>query len=106
MAAFLAAALMVVGVMQVSVAVAQEEEAPAVAPPQLLTVDAGDDPFVVLRTAQQPAKVDITVGGALADTELPVPLDTSRVDVSTMIVIDNSAQASEFLDSFVDFFVG
>ena len=107
MAAFLAASLLVVGVMQVSVAVAQDEEAPAGAPaPELLAVDATGDPFVIVRTAEQPSKVDITIGGSLADTDRPVPLDQSEVDVQTVIVIDNSAQSSDYLDAFVQAAVG
>ena len=98
----MAATLMVVGVMQVSVAVAQDEETPApAAPATLLAVDASDNPFLVLRSANQPAKVDVAIGGVVAESEPASPLDVSGVDVQTMIVIDNSAQASEFLDSFV-----
>ena len=39
-----------------------QEEVPA-APPELLMIDATDEPFVVLRTATEPSQVTITLGG-------------------------------------------
>ena len=103
LAVFLAVALVVVSVMQVSVAVAQEGEQPAAASPStLLAIDAGDEPFLILRTSTRPSKIDVTIGGLAADVDAPVSLSAGSIDVQTVIVIDNSAQASEFLGAYVD----
>jgi len=83
-------------------ALAQESDAadPGFSP-VLLMVDATGEPFLVLRSESEPAKVDIAVDGVGVSSVSPVALSDSSLDVQTSIVIDNSAESSEFLDSFI-----
>lgn len=76
-----------------------QDEAQA-APPELLMVDATGEPFVVIRTASEPAQVTITTGGLRADTGSPVSIHDSSLQVQTAIVIDNSAESWDLLDEF------
>ncbi|MEO0494496.1 MAG: type II secretion system F family protein [Actinomycetota bacterium] len=95
--AFLASALLLLA--SASTAFGQEAEPAAVAP-ELLLVDATAEPFAVIRTAAEPAKVDIVTGGVRAETQPPTPVGTSELQVQTALVIDNSAESAEFLDAF------
>ena len=95
--AFLASALLLVA--SATTAWGQES-APAVAP-ELLLVDATGDAYAVIRTGEEPAKVDIVTGGVRADTESPIAIADSDLTVQTALVIDNSAESAEFLDSFL-----
>ncbi len=83
-----------------SPAFAQDEAETAAAPPELLLVDATEDPFVVIRTAAEPAQVEIATGGVRAETGAPISVADTRLEVKTAIVIDNSAESAEFLDAF------
>ena len=78
---------------------AESDDAPA-APPELLLVDATAEPFAVIRTAAEPAQVEIATGGVAVDAETPIPVAQSDLPLQTVIVIDNSAESEEFLDSF------
>ncbi len=78
-----------------------QEEAPAATPPELLMVDATGEPFLVVRTAVEPSKIDITVDGLPVEASNPISVAASSLDVQTILVIDNSAESSEFLDSFI-----
>ena len=100
-AALLAGVLMIAGAMQVSVAAAQDEDT-ATTPPELLLVDAVADPYVVVRTAEKPTDVGITIGGEDAATQPPVALAESDLRVQTAIVIDNSPAAEFHLASYLD----
>lgn len=79
-------------------AFAQDEA--TTAPPELLMVDATGEPFVVIRTAAEPAQVNITTGGVRAETGPPIALQDSNLKVQTAIVIDNSAESWDLLDEF------
>ena len=79
-------------------AFAQDEA--TTAPPELLMVDATGEPYVVLRTASEPAQVTITTGGIRAETGSPVALQDSSLQVQTAIVIDNSAESWDLIDEF------
>ena len=87
--------------MQVSVAAAQDDEG-ATTPPELLLVDAVADPYVVVRTAEKPTDVGISIGGEDATIEPPVALADSDLRVQTAIVIDNSPAAEVHLTSYLD----
>ncbi len=76
-----------------------QEEVPA-APPELLMIDATDEPFVVLRTATEPSQVTITLGGVPAETSSPLALKETSLQVQTVIVIDNSAESWDLIDHF------
>ncbi len=78
-----------------------QEEVPAATPPELLMVDATGEPFLVVRTPEPPSKIDITVDGLPVQASNPISVAASSLDVQTILVIDNSAESSEFLDSFI-----
>jgi tight adherence protein B len=96
--AALLAALILLLTVGASPALTQGENGAAV--PELLLVDATGEPFVVIRTATEPGRVAITTGGVPADTASPVALSDASLQVQTAIVIDNSAESSDFLDTF------
>ena len=77
-----------------------DEATEPVAPPELLLVDATGDPHLVLRTPVEPGQVDVAVGGVAVDSGDPVPVADTDLPLQTLIVIDNSAESSEFLDAF------
>jgi tight adherence protein B len=100
--AFFAVALLIAGVLQASVAAAlSDTETPPATPPELLLVDAGESPYVLVRTADAPSEVAISVGGNDAETGVPVAIGDSSLPIQTTIVIDNSAASSEQLTSFI-----
>ena len=68
--------------------------------PELLLVDATADPFIVIRTAQKPDQIDIVTGGLPAATDRTVPIAETALSLQTVLVIDNSAESSEYLDAF------
>lgn len=96
------ASMMLAAAFVAPAALAQDAEAEAPAtPPELLLIDATEDPYVVIRTAEQPSRVDIAIADVSVDTDVPVAIASSGIPVQTVIVIDNSAESSEFLDSFI-----
>ena len=76
-----------------------QDEAGAV-PPELLMVDATGEPFVVIRTAAPPDRVAVTIDGVAVDTDSPVSVHDSSLQVQTAIVIDNSAESSDLIEEF------
>ncbi|MEM9467530.1 MAG: type II secretion system F family protein [Actinomycetota bacterium] len=78
----------------------EQESDPAAAPPELLLVDATGDPYAVIRTADEPAQVEIATGGVRVDTGTPIAVADSDLPLQTVIVIDNSAESAEYLDAF------
>jgi len=97
-AAALCAATVLLVTVGTSPALSQTEENSGA--PELLLVDATGDPFVVLRSASEPAQVTIATGGVAAATESPIALRDTSIQVQTAIVIDNSAESSDLLDAF------
>ncbi|RMH73700.1 MAG: hypothetical protein D6683_13130 [Actinomyces sp.] len=93
------AALLVVAVAGPA-AWAQDGEAP-LAPPELLRIDAGEAPALVVRSENPPADVEILVGGEPAISGAPRALAADGERVSTMIVVDTGAEAAAYLDTFV-----
>lgn len=69
-------------------------------PPELLLVDAVGDPFAIVRSATVPTRVEIATDGVPAEVGSPIPVAESALPIQTAIVIDNSAESAEFLDSF------
>ncbi len=67
----------------------------------LMSVDTVGDPVVIVRTPQRPVTVDIEVGGLPATVGSITSMADSARSVQTVLVIDNGAEASGFLDSFV-----
>lgn len=103
MAALLSSMLLVAGVLQVSVAAAQDDtEAVPTAPPELLLVNTVADPFVIVRSAAEPTDVAITIGGTDAEAGRPTPVTDTDLPIQTAIVIDNSAAAEGNLPAFLD----
>jgi len=100
LAGLFAAVLLLVAATAAPAAFAQEE-VPTVAAPELLMVDATGEPFLVMRTAEQPSQVDVMVDGIAVQVSSPISVSASSLDVQTILVIDNSAESSEFLDSFI-----
>lgn len=100
-AALLAGVLLVAGVLQVSVAAAQDDTEAAPAPPELLLVNTVGDPYVIVRSGSEPSEVTISVGDTEADSDAAIAIASSDLPIQTAIVIDNSAAAEAHLDSFV-----
>jgi tight adherence protein B len=100
-AGLLAGVLFIAGLLQVSVAAAQDDEATPVAPPELLLVNAGNDSFVLVRAGAEPTEVGIGIGGVAAETGEPIPIASSGLAIQTTIVIDNSSASEAFLESFL-----
>jgi tight adherence protein B len=99
---FFLAAMMLVAALVAPAALAQETEAePSAAPAELLMIDTTGDPYVVLRTAEEPSVVDIAIAGVSVDAGTPVALASSDIPVQTIILIDNSSESTEFLESFI-----
>ncbi|MFQ5558698.1 MAG: hypothetical protein ACE5GB_14485, partial [Acidimicrobiales bacterium] len=67
-----------------------------------MAVDAGSEPFVVLRSPSRPTDVEITVNGVAASVETVRPLAEADVAIQTAIIIDNSVHTEDLLDDFVD----
>lgn len=102
LAALLAGVLLIAGVFQVSVAAAQDDtEATPTAPPELLLVDTVGDPYVIVRSAEEPADVAISVGGNETEVDDAIAIADSGLPIQTAIVIDNSAAAEAHLDAFL-----
>jgi len=102
LAALLSGVLLIAGVLQVSVAAAQDDtETVATAPPELLLVDTVDDARLIVRSGTEPTDIAITIGGNDADVDAPVALAEADLPIQTAIVIDNSAAAEAHLDSFL-----
>jgi tight adherence protein B len=102
-AAALLASLMLLLAAVATPAFAQEaegDEAATTPPPELLLVDATADPFGVIRTAAEPEGVEIAIDGVAVETGAPLAVAASDLPLQTVIVIDNSAESSEFLDAF------
>ncbi|MEM9200640.1 MAG: type II secretion system F family protein [Actinomycetota bacterium] len=82
-------------------ALSQEDDGSApVKPPELVLIDATDDPFMVVRTGAAPSSVQVTTNGLPAEVGTPVAVSQSNLPVQTAIVIDNSSESSEWLDAF------
>jgi len=94
--------MMLIAALVAPAALAQdtEGEAPA-APPELLMIDATEDPYLVVRTVEEPSRVEIGVAGVPVDSATPIAVASSGTPVQTVVVIDNSAESSEFLDSLL-----
>jgi tight adherence protein B len=100
--ALLAGVLLVAGVLQVSVAAAQDEtETVPTAPPEVLLVSTVDDPFVIVRSGAEPVDVAISIKGNETETSAPIAIADSGQPIQTAIVIDNSAASERQLDSFL-----
>ncbi len=82
-------------------ALAQDDPAPE-APPELLRVDAADEPAIVVRSASMPSSISITVGEESAVVGTPRRLADTGETIETMIVVDTGVEASEYLSTFVD----
>ena len=96
------AALMLVASLVAPAALAQETEAElSAAPVELLMIDATEDPYVVLRAANEPSVVNIAIAGVVVEAGTPVALASSDIPVQTIILIDNSSESTEFLESFI-----
>jgi tight adherence protein B len=100
--ALLAGALLIAGVLQATVAAAQgDTETAPVTQPELLLVDAGESPYILVRTADAPTEVAISVGGDDAETGALTAIGNSSLSIQTAIVVDNSAASSVQLTSFI-----
>jgi tight adherence protein B len=100
--ALFVAAMMLVAALVAPAALAQETEAEAqVAPAELLMIDATEDPYLVLRTAEQPSLIEIFIAGVSVNAETPVALASSDIVVQTVILIDNSSESAEFLEPLI-----
>ncbi len=95
------AAMMLIAAVAAPAAFAQDESETPAAAPEFLMIDATEDPYVIIRTSEQPSRVDVSVAGFAIDSEEPVAMASSDIPVQTIIVIDNSSESSEFLDSFL-----
>lgn len=82
-------------------AFAQGGQTPLGPDTSLISIEAIGDPAVVLRSAQRPSAVEITVGSQLASVGSITAMSDSGRTIETALVIDNGAESSEFLDSFV-----
>ncbi len=91
-------ALLLVATIVAPAAFAQEEGASSAAP-ELLMVDATGEPFLVVRTPTRPSQIDVSIEGIPVQTSSPITVADSSLNVQTVIVIDNSAESAEFLDS-------
>jgi len=101
-AALLAGVLLIAGVLQVSVAAAQDDtETAPTAPPDLLLIDTSDDAFVIVRSGAEPVDIAILVGDNETETSAPVAIADSGLPIQTAIVIDNSAASEPQLASFL-----
>jgi tight adherence protein B len=100
-AALLAGLLLIGGLLQFSVAAAQDDEPVAVAPPELLLVDAGSSPYLLIRSGAEPVDVTITIGDEDAAVDPPVAIADSSLPMQTTIVIDNASAADDDLASFL-----
>lgn len=89
------------GVLQFSVAAAQDEAEVQTAPPELLQINAVDDPFLVVRSGAEPTNVELVVAGDDAELGAPVTIGRSDLPMQTSIIIDNSAAATDDIDAFV-----
>ena len=69
--------------------------------PELLLVDAGANPVVLIRTSTEPSEVSIAIGSAAADTSNPTQVGTTNLSQNTMLVIDNGVRSADLLDEFV-----
>jgi tight adherence protein B len=96
-----AALLAALSVILVAPAIAQEAEEPATSPPELLAVDAGDESYVLIRSAERPSNVEVSVNGTPASVSNPIPLARSSLGAETILVIDNSVRAEDLLDEFI-----
>ncbi len=67
----------------------------------LMSIDAVDDPVVILRKATRPADVEILVAAEPATVSSIVPAADSERGTQTVLVIDNGAAAAGVLDSFI-----
>ncbi len=99
--ALLAGLLLIGGALQFSVAAAQDGDAVATAPPELLLIDAGSSPYVLIRSGAAPADVTITIGDEEATVDRPVVIADSGLPVQTAIVIDNASAADDVLEPFL-----
>lgn len=77
-----------------------EDEGPPTTPAELLFVDATGDPYALVRSAERPSDVAVRVDGETVDSRIPVSVHDTDLAVQTVLVIDNSAESSEFLDDF------
>jgi len=67
----------------------------------LMSIDTVGGSVVIVRAPQQPTSVEIVVGDQPASTGQITAMADSGRTIQTVIIIDNGAASSEFLDSFV-----
>jgi tight adherence protein B len=101
LAVLLAGVLFVAGVLQFSVAAAQDDADAPASPPELMAIDAGEDPYLLLRAATEPTDVQVVIAGEEARTTAPVGVASTGIPITTAIVIDNSSAAEADLSSFL-----
>jgi tight adherence protein B len=88
-------------VMLVAPAVSAQEADDQGAPPLLLAIDATDDSYVLVRTAEPPTDVAITIAGAPVVMSPAIPIGRSTLGIDTMLVIDNSVRVDDLLEHLV-----
>ncbi|MEQ8842646.1 MAG: type II secretion system F family protein [Acidimicrobiales bacterium] len=104
-AALLTVVLLLAGLLQVSIAAAQDDtEAAPVTPPELLLVDTVDldGSYVLVRSGEAPTEVGVKIGGQDAETSAPRAIAQTTLPIQTAIVIDNSGASDEYLPSFLE----
>lgn len=93
--------VMIAGLGSSQSAFAQTPASPLASGTTLMSIDTVGNPVVIVRAPQRPTKVDIKVGDQPATVGSVTSMADSDRSVQTVLVIDNGAEASEFLDSFV-----
>ncbi len=81
-------------------AFAQDDVLPLGPDTSVIAIDAVGDPVVVIRSPQTPTDVSIAVGNQSATVGSITSMADSGRTIQTVLVIDNGAESSEFLDSF------
>jgi len=82
-------------------AFAQDAVTPAGPDTHLLSIENATGASVIVRTPSRPSNVAITVGETPATVGSITSVASNGRQIQTTIVIDNGAEAAEFLDSFI-----
>jgi len=82
-------------------ALAQDAVVPEGPDTHLLSIENAGNSALIVRAPNRPTTVTVTVGDLPATVGDITPMSDSGREIQTVIVIDNGAEASEFLDSFV-----
>jgi len=82
-------------------AFAQGPDTPTGPDTHLLAIENTSDPVVIVRAPTRPSTVSVTVGDQPASIGSITSVSSSGRPVQTTIVVDNGAEASEYLDSFI-----